>query len=241
MGSFNLACAVSNIPIGYGDPCVGFILKASNAYRDIRPGATGYWSGDVWPDFHYNIASDPIFGNYDDYGRIVPDGEFDFSKIEHLRRDVKDKHHADHIDEKNFNLMLIHAPVYQVLLKIKEPSWATKWETARKITFIEAIAALKGCNNEKARPHLEFRVLDARSELIKKYFDHEYLRSKSDDNLLRSYDEFLYPLYQAIAELEFRIMPSVYAGQESKLGILTDLFDTYQDLIQNKKEEYGWE
>ncbi|KKN06306.1 hypothetical protein LCGC14_1078610 [marine sediment metagenome] len=66
MGSFNVACSISNVSIGAGDP-VAYIPLEKARYR--------YHIGDgndmlIYTHCFYAPVTLPIFGEYDDYGRV---------------------------------------------------------------------------------------------------------------------------------------------------------------------------
>ena len=81
MGSFNRACSVSNLSIGYDDP-VAFFLLAPNTmprsswkddelnYRE-KVHRVGIGSGLLHSNCYFNPIALPIFGTYNDYGGIA--------------------------------------------------------------------------------------------------------------------------------------------------------------------------
>lgn len=67
MGSWNATCALSNLPILSGDPCV-FLILTRNPYND------GSEQGNYHNAFWF-VRSVPLFGTYDDYGGMTWDEE----------------------------------------------------------------------------------------------------------------------------------------------------------------------
>ena len=66
MGSYNVACSISNISINCGDPVV---------YLPLEPSRYRYHVGDgnsylIYPHAFYSPATLPIFGTYGDYGGV---------------------------------------------------------------------------------------------------------------------------------------------------------------------------
>ena len=66
MGSFNVACSFSNISIDDGDPVVYFALEPYKYGNKIGDGNNTL----IYPHCIYVPVTMPIFGLYDDYGRI---------------------------------------------------------------------------------------------------------------------------------------------------------------------------
>lgn len=73
MGSFNMACAVTNLPIQYGEDCV--LIEVEN-------------DGDGFDMIHSHFypVDYPIFGKYDDYGRLDRGPEVDKEKSMFIHR-----------------------------------------------------------------------------------------------------------------------------------------------------------
>jgi len=67
MGSFNVACTVSRVSIGCGDPVVYLPLEKYKYASDFS--ATGN-NMLIYPHCIYSPVALPIFGEYDDYGGI---------------------------------------------------------------------------------------------------------------------------------------------------------------------------
>lgn len=66
MGSFNVACSVSSISIGYGDSIAYIPLEVSKHPDKIGDGNNSL----IYSHCFYSPVTLPIFGTYDDYGRI---------------------------------------------------------------------------------------------------------------------------------------------------------------------------
>lgn len=82
MGSFNVACGISNISINEGSP-VGFLLMSKTQPGQIVRGADhskGY-AFQVHPHAQYTPFLPMVFGTYDDYGNVADVEETRTSKI----------------------------------------------------------------------------------------------------------------------------------------------------------------
>lgn len=66
MGSFNVACSMSSISIGYGDDIVYIPLEVSKYPYKIGDGNNFL----IYPWCFYSPVILPVFGSYNDYGRI---------------------------------------------------------------------------------------------------------------------------------------------------------------------------
>lgn len=66
MGSFDVGCGLSNLTIHYGDKAGFLILDKKNRYRDETPSSVE----SLVLDSGYLPFLPPVFGTYDDYGRI---------------------------------------------------------------------------------------------------------------------------------------------------------------------------
>lgn len=68
MGSFNATCSISGLPIRCGDDVAFFILLKNKYFNIAEP--TDLICDNNSPFALFNIFSLPIYGKYDDYGRI---------------------------------------------------------------------------------------------------------------------------------------------------------------------------
>ena len=68
MGSFNVACAISNLSMGYGTKCV-FIPLIRHQYNGLKKSVSQLISNEGPCHFFYPFCL-PIVGYYDDYGGI---------------------------------------------------------------------------------------------------------------------------------------------------------------------------
>lgn len=68
MGSFNVACGISNISMGWGTRC-GLVILKPNQYEK-GPHLVGRDTNLIYSNCYFNPFSLPIFGTYDDYGGL---------------------------------------------------------------------------------------------------------------------------------------------------------------------------
>lgn len=61
MGCFNLRCAISNLPVTYGDKAAFFFGKAVDPTKDN-------WGGYAGPPHFFRLTTTPVIGVYNDYG-----------------------------------------------------------------------------------------------------------------------------------------------------------------------------
>ncbi len=118
MGSFDVACAASNITINCGDPIVFLPLEVNRYANKLGDGSHHL----IYAWCYYNPVCLPIFGTYDDYGRIgkikrdlnvdVVENFFNGQKIEDL------------CDPMGCNIppiasgMFIHEPIFNAVKKL---------------------------------------------------------------------------------------------------------------------------
>lgn len=62
MGSFNLACAISGLPVTPGDECFVMLVTRNHEYG---------WTDDVYTNAYWVPRSPAMLGKYDDYGRVT--------------------------------------------------------------------------------------------------------------------------------------------------------------------------
>jgi len=70
MGSFNVACSISNLSIGPGDPIAFFPLVPNTYPRNSRVHELAPQSNLIYSNCLFNPLCLPIFGEYDDYGGV---------------------------------------------------------------------------------------------------------------------------------------------------------------------------
>ena len=107
MGSFNLFCAATGIPLTYDDPVIAFRVKPI-----IDKHGRGM-PGDCLTASHF-ITSWPIVGKYDDYGYINGDD----GKVYGDRRNrdwMKDEEKHDDPDDGEY--MIFHRFAYDAMMR----------------------------------------------------------------------------------------------------------------------------
>jgi len=116
MGSFNVACSISNISIGYGDDITYIPLEVSKYPYKIGDGNNLL----IYSHCFYSPVTLPIFGSYDDYGRI-----------ENIKRDTNVEIIEAYFDEKIEDIcgiydhdvkpissgMFIHREIFDILVE----------------------------------------------------------------------------------------------------------------------------
>ena len=108
MGSFNVACSVSNISLGCGDPAVYIPLEVSKYPYKI--GDTNNML--IYTHCFYSPMTLPLFGEYNDYG-VLDIEEDENSKLVKEKFEIKDW--DEMFSEKTPSGMFIHRAVYDVL------------------------------------------------------------------------------------------------------------------------------
>jgi hypothetical protein len=242
MGSFNVHCAVSHVPIEDGDDVVLFGLNLQNHVSDIKFAERfGPQTPSVWGDNYYNICSYPVYGSYSDGGRIVVDktskDDFEFL-LEHTKLIRDDKEPLeDDVHTSTHNLMFIHAEVYRWLIN-RKPNWHEK-------------EAKKRCKEvvEKYRDHDETNRIEnfMRGREWSETFVSPQLtkidpvwRNYLGGNVQESWRYFheIRPVTEPHIELGYRIFPSLYAGQEATAHDTSELRKIVEDISQRSKEKY---
>lgn len=64
MGCWNGTCFISNLPIRHGEPIVGFTIEYAHWSSDLD------YSGSCYPEAFARPIGLPLYGEYNDYGRI---------------------------------------------------------------------------------------------------------------------------------------------------------------------------
>ena len=128
MGSFNVACSVSNLSLNCGDEVVYIPLEINEYPNGIGDGNHTL----IYQHCFYSPVTLPLFGTYDDYGRLdlVEDANLKLVK-KHFNIESNDDIFGD---VKAFTSgMFVHRKVYDALASV----YYTAWEGEEKDQFEE--------------------------------------------------------------------------------------------------------
>ncbi len=113
MGSFNVACSVSHLSIDCGDPTV-FIPLTSSQYREYQIGDKNHHL--IGSECFYEPLTLPIFGKYDDYGRIAPNEDTNTTFLKHLGINIEDLIDPMSSDKAELTCgMFVHKTIYDAV------------------------------------------------------------------------------------------------------------------------------
>jgi len=119
MGSYDVCCSVSNVTINCGDPAV-YIPLESYKYREGNIPSDGN-NMLIYPGCFYTPATLPIFGEYDDYGRIGYIEKNQNTEILEVFFDTKIEDICDlHGNKSLTNIisgMFVHRSIFESLIK----------------------------------------------------------------------------------------------------------------------------
>ncbi len=124
MGSFNVACSVSRISIGCGDPVVYIPLATAEYHNKIGDGNNLL----IYSHCQYQPVSMPIFGEYDDYGRVGNIRETEVTKRleEFFKMNIDDIIGIDLMPRPISSGMFVHGDVFAHLVKTQFDEWGKR-------------------------------------------------------------------------------------------------------------------
>lgn len=161
MGSFNVACSISNLSLNCGDPAVYIPLEVHE-----YPGGIG--DGDhtlIYPHCFYSPVTLPLFGKYDDYGRLDLEEDDNLNLVIDFFK-ISDKDDIFNFKVKEFKSgMFIHRKIFDVLSSIYYNDWSGKKDTGDN---------REECSYESQREYLKEAIEDeVQSKELWKDFDWE--------------------------------------------------------------------
>lgn len=124
MGSYNVACSISKISIGYGTNIVYIPLEVNRFSYEIGDGNNSL----IHPWCFYSPVTLPIFGQYDDYGgieNIIRD-----ENVEYIENFFKCKiEKISDVERQPSPIksgMFIHREIYDAMINFKFDQWGKK-------------------------------------------------------------------------------------------------------------------
>lgn len=142
MGSWNGTCGLSQLPIICGDDVAIFLMTKNKHNKEDFVGCVG-------SDNFYKPVSPPVFGVYDDYGRVA-NVIADKRIIDKLYGEQDSYENVDHLvnensEEKGLYIMLVHLKLYETVVASygNEMSFFTKRLPLNKYLRNEMLAYLE--------------------------------------------------------------------------------------------------
>jgi len=195
MGSYNVACSISNISIGPGTPIV-FIPLEGSKYGGKKAIEDGNFSL-IYSHCIYSPVTLPIFGEYNDYGgieniernaNVETVEKFFGNKIENIC-DIESS------PKQITSGMFVIREIYEALITNPLNEWGKK-----KGYGVETIESMKMGIEEWQRKMIE-------------HYDGEERWNKDFPELVREIHPFSHVLYAFIRFREFNTFLDIYASQ----------------------------
>ena len=122
MGSYNVACSVSNLSLNCGDPAVFIPLEVNEYPNSIGDGNHSL----IYSHCFYSPVTLPLFGEYDDYGRLALTEDANLLLVkEHFKIENIDDI-FDFKVEAFKSGMFVHRKVYDALASVSYTDWSGK-------------------------------------------------------------------------------------------------------------------
>lgn len=113
MGSFNVACSISGLSIDCGDPIV-FIPLIDSKYKEYGIGDHNHFL--IMSECFYEPLTLPIFGEYDDYGRIDYQEDKNTEFLKSLGMNINELiEPMEHDESPATSGMFVHKHIYNVV------------------------------------------------------------------------------------------------------------------------------
>lgn len=248
MGSFNMACKVTNLPINYGDPVVAYAVTKIDGKHGRGE------AGDCLVSTHY-ITSWPIHGKYNDYGQIETDEKIFGEK------------HPDEGEPDENEYMIMHEFAYKTIRdavfreRVRHKAWTDKYyaENGTPDWIIEEREGIEAeivlqeqrladpDNFEDPGPRLMNRGMSVMFYAPEGEYPHErfwraaFLKSDEPRMFYEAYKENISWMHSARYAFNFHIGMSLYAGQEVEDTGLLELHQKCVEHLQEYRREYGCE
>lgn len=246
MGSFNIVCGVTGLPIHYNDKVVAIPMLADKKqemdFKDFP----------VWTHFHYNICGLPMAGTYNDYGKIQFEKgpELDLykqmvNKISSLVDDDDDDDGTPDVYScwgNEISLFVMHQSVYDYL---KNWVWLETWDD--KFMYDGLLERGK----EKYDSYAEVIASDTISfhsyrdmnrGFVTYYYKNPFyyiLRddtSDSADNFEMEYFIKCFPIVEASGALNFKLDPPMYGGQSEDIEGVSKIKNELFTIVKENAE-----
>lgn len=240
MGSFNITCCVSGLPIVWGDDIVAIPLIKKEV--DFDP--VEY---PVWSHYFYEICGLPLYGKYKDYGQI----EVDESTSDDLACKIYKKINENSVWGDTYSFFVCHKSAYEYLLNLE-------WTSCGGDSFL--YDRFFGINDEKYNSIyssviencMEFTMVDCSDLLnmnkgfVQYYFSNPFNFDDEDatDNFkfqLKYYKQCL-PVVEASMVLNYKIEPPMYENQTADVvDVVKCKNDIFKSVVEYKEKNGDFE
>ena len=242
MGCFNKIGFVSSLPILMNDECVLIFMKETNGYKSDKIGGTTYPTDLFIPMFL------PVFGNYDDYGRIEYVKETNSTKfieeffgmpIDDVIRDVDDnavgrgkKKESPKNNEifQKLTFGLEHKSVYDKMVSEFKHDKLTP----------SILQEIKRSGRELKMNGAGFSDDDFLGKYLAKeqgieYVDpiNKFIEYVGEDSILS-----MYAFATSMHVLNSKYFPSNYGSQSQDFALHYKLLTLYRNIVVNKLSDY---
>lgn len=242
MGSYNIKCCVTRLPIRWRDEIVAIPIKKQETTFGFC-----FENNKGWV-----VCGYPIFGTYEDCGMFEPKYKSDITF--HSFMGEWDKLNCTEDDDTEYSFFIMHRDVYLRIIEWYEKRSNVFADQFTSMTY-DRLDSKRDDVFENLKPpyDIEFaRKMRSSYEMNKGYSNHPIRNpfhyatiEHSDDVSYIRYDLVIhstaFPIIEAASSLGYDICPANYAGQETTFKeVLQWKNELLKDISPASEEDYDW-